>query len=113
MSYDATGDAFGYDGQKPTKPARVIGSFLPIVPFVVSGLGASTATDTITVTFPSLKTIQGWTVDAYDLSTGTKASDDAILVTASGNVLTIVEASGGIIEANRYQGLVWGNAKLL
>ena len=112
MSYDASGDVLGVDSETPARPLRVVGSFAPVVPFVVSGAGASTNTDTITVTFPSLRTIAGWTVDAYDLSSGSKASDDAIIVTASGNILTIVEVAGGIIEANRYQGIVWGKARL-
>lgn len=111
MSYDASGDATGFDRKNPPKVVPAIGSFVPVVPFVVSGAGATTATDTITITFPSLRDIVGFTVDAYDLSDGSKASDDAIKVTASGNVLTILEVSAGVIEANRYQGFVWGTIK--
>ena len=112
MAYDASGDAVGVDGSSRPSPARVVGSFLPIIPFKVSGAGASTSTDTITITFPSLSSITGWMVDVYALADGSKASDDAIIVTVSGNVLTITEVSAGIIEANRYQGFVWGPTKL-
>lgn len=112
MSYDASGDVVGINGLKPANPAQVIGSFLPIIPFKVSGAGAATDTDTITITFPALKTIHGWLVDAYVIASGSKVDDDAITVTVSGNVMTIVENGAGTIEADRYQGLVWGDAKL-
>jgi len=111
-TYNASGDVVGVDGKKPAKPVEVIGSFLPIVPFKVDGAGASTGNDSISITFPNMKTIHGWVVDAYVTSTGAKTDDDAILVTASGNVLTITEAGAGTIELDTYQGLVWGDARL-
>ena len=113
MSYNASGDAYGYDGQKPPKPIRNIGSFNPIVPFKVDGAGASTSTDTITITFPSLSSIEGHLVSAFVTASGSKVDDDAITVTVSGNTLTIVENGAGTIEADTYHGIVWGKAKLV
>ena len=112
MSYDASGDVLGFDNKNPAKLVPAVGSFLPLIPFVVSGLGAGVTTDTITITFPALRSIVGWVCDVYVLANGSKVDDDAVTITASGNTLTIVENGAGTIEADRYQGLVWGPAKL-
>jgi hypothetical protein len=107
-TYTADADVLGFDNKNPAKAMPAIGSYTPLVPFVVSGAGASTGNDSISITFPSLREIVGWVCDVYLLADGSKASDDAILVTKSGNTLTITEAAGGVIEVNRYQGFAWG-----
>jgi hypothetical protein len=112
MSVDISSAQKGFDGQTPAKPMRVIGSFMPMIPFVVDGAGVSTTSDTGTITFPQLTLIRGWVVDAYVTSSGSKVDDDAITVTVSGNVMTIKENGAGTIELDTYQGIVWGDAKL-
>lgn len=111
-TYDAKADVVGFDGKKPPRLTPVIGSFSPSVYFKVDGAGASTGNDSISIVFPQLRTIQGHLVQAYVTATGAKTDDDAILVTISGNVMTITEAGAGTIELDTYHGVVWGDAKL-
>jgi hypothetical protein len=111
-TYNASGDAVGVDGKKPPRPVAVIGSFMPVVPFKVDGAGASTGNDSISITFPGLKSIHGHLVQAFVTATGATTNDDALLVTVSGNVLTITEGGAGTIETDTYHGLVWGEANL-
>jgi len=40
------------------------------------------------------------------------ATDSNVLVTFTGNTLTIVEVAAGDIEVNVYSGFVWGDVKL-
>jgi len=112
MAVDITSAQIGYDGRTPAGPLRVVGSFISIVPFSVSGAGVSSTSDTGTVIFPSLKTIRGGIFQARKIADGSGADNDATTYTFSGNTLTIVEAAGGTIETNIYSGFVWGDVAL-
>lgn len=112
MAVDISSAQLGVDGRTPAQPLRVVGSFVPIIPFSVDGAGVGAASDTATIIFPALKSIRGWVVDAYVTSTGSKVDDDAITVTVSGNTMTIKENGAGTIELDTYQGIVWGDVVL-
>jgi hypothetical protein len=112
MAVDVTSAQAGYDGRTPAGPLRVVGSFVSVIPFSVSGAGVGATSDTATVIFPGLKVIKGCIVQARKIADGSGADNDATIYTFSGNTLTIVEEGAGTIETNVYSGFVWGDVAL-
>lgn len=109
---DLTAFVKGADGKNPAGLLKAVGSFCQLIPFQVDGSLNSNAGPTTTITFPALREISGFIVQARKISDGDMDDSDLGLATSSGNTLTITEGAGGDAELHVYAGFVWGPAKL-
>src|SRR3990167_1026086 len=92
--------ATGFDGQSPAGALPVIGSYCPIIPFKETPANATS----MTITFPQLRRIRGWLVQALNSSNEILGGDSdgalGMVVTASGNVLTIADGTDFDLSAH-------------